>query len=104
MVGKMMTLSEPFLTPTEAARVARVSAETIRRAIRSGRLPALKRLGSTRHWIERQALDRWVKGECAAPALHSSMALADLMQQLPNLPTFQGDPVEIQQALRDEWR
>lgn len=104
MVGKVMTPSEPFLTPTEAARVARVSAETIRRAIRSGRLPALKRLGSTRYWIERQALDRWVKGECATPALHSSMALADLMQQLPELSTFQGDPVEIQQALRDEWR
>lgn len=30
--------------------------------------------------------------------------LADLMNQLPDLPSFQDEPLAIQQALRDEWR
>jgi hypothetical protein len=31
-------------------------------------------------------------------------ALADLALRLPSFPTFRGDPVEIQQAMRDEWQ
>jgi hypothetical protein len=33
-----------------------------------------------------------------------SELLADLAENLPDLPSFQGDPVAIQKALRDEWR
>jgi hypothetical protein len=29
--------------------------------------------------------------------------LADIMQELPELPTFKGDPLILQQSLRDEW-
>lgn len=96
-----MTEAAPYLTPAEAAHMARVSPETIRRAIRSGLLPSFKRPGSTRHLIERPALDRWVKGERPEP--RPSAALAELMANLPELPSFQGDPVAIQRALRDEW-
>jgi predicted CopG family antitoxin len=29
--------------------------------------------------------------------------LEDLMDSLPNLPTFKGAPMDIQRAMRDEW-
>jgi predicted CopG family antitoxin len=29
--------------------------------------------------------------------------LEDLMESLPNLPTFKGAPMDIQRAMRDEW-
>lgn len=99
-----MIESEPYMTPADAARIARVSAETIRRAIRSGALQSLKRPGSPRHLIERQTFEQWIKGRCATTALPPSITLAELMKQLPDLPAFQGDPVIIQQALRDEWQ
>jgi predicted transcriptional regulator len=30
--------------------------------------------------------------------------MTDIIDHLPNLPTFVGDPLAIQKALRDEWR
>jgi len=29
--------------------------------------------------------------------------LTDIIATLPNLPSFEGDPVAIQKAMRDEW-
>ncbi|ASF44657.1 ribbon-helix-helix domain-containing protein [Methylovulum psychrotolerans] len=30
--------------------------------------------------------------------------MADIISTLPKLPSFAGDPLTIQQAMRDEWR
>jgi len=30
--------------------------------------------------------------------------MTDIIATLPNLPTFAGDPLAIQEAMRDEWR
>ena len=38
------------------------------------------------------------------PRLTEGESLVDLMNQLSDLPSFKGDPLAIQKALRDEWR
>jgi len=39
-----------------------------------------------------------------AEALSRGESLLDLVEDLPELPSFKGNPVEIQRRLRDEWR
>ncbi len=36
-------------------------------------------------------------------ATPSNNMLADMIDSLPDLPTFKGNPLDIQKAMRDEW-
>jgi excisionase family DNA binding protein len=51
--------AEPLLTTREAAEYARVSVETIRRAVRAGDMPIAAMIGRTRR-LTRVAVDDWL--------------------------------------------
>ncbi len=53
----------PLLTTTQAAKVAGVNVETLRRAVRRGALPVAGFVGR-RPRLRREAVDAWVAGGC----------------------------------------
>jgi len=59
----------PLMTAADAARYARVNAETILRAVRAGELPVAGYVGRSAR-ISRDALDSWLatRSSAAAPA------------------------------------
>lgn len=83
-----------MLTVPEAARIAGRNPETIRRWIRSGRLPAT-RMG-TQHFIERDDLEATVDPGGSLPVPESLLRFAD--------GTLIPDPVPIVRELRDGGR
>jgi type IV secretion system protein VirD4 len=59
LAGPTVSVPEPLLTTREAAEYARVSVETIRRALRAGDMPVAAMIGRSRR-LTRGAVDGWL--------------------------------------------
>ncbi|MCB1765916.1 MAG: helix-turn-helix domain-containing protein [Candidatus Competibacteraceae bacterium] len=101
-----------LLTTQEAAEQLRVSATSLYRWRREGLGPAYILVGRKVRY-ETQAVVDWLSSRQRQPIRRRvsresppcpAESLAELMRQLPELPAFQGDPLAIQQAMRNEWR
>jgi excisionase family DNA binding protein len=63
-----MTAASPtLLTPEEAARIARCSIKTVRRAYATGALTAYRRRGSRAVLLDNQDVLAWAQGEILQP-------------------------------------
>lgn len=55
-----------LLTPSEAAKIARISVRILREHVAAGRGPMVTRLGrSSRYFIREDALNRWIEARTA---------------------------------------
>ncbi|CDH45988.1 helix-turn-helix domain-containing protein [Candidatus Contendibacter odensensis] len=89
-----------LLNTVEAAQRLRLNPQTLNRWRRQGTGPAYVRVGKKVMYQENQ-INTWLTAHREIPG--QSVALVDLALQLPRLSAFQGDPLAIQQAMRDEW-
>lgn len=64
--------AEPLMTTSEAAELARVNVETIRRAVRSGALPAAAMIGRSPR-ISALALEQWLAETAPTGAVASDV-------------------------------
>ncbi len=87
-----------LLNTQEAAQKLRLAPQTLVRWRREGAGPAFIRLGRKVMYRESQ-IANWLDVRQETPG--EPVALVDM--KLPEFPSFQGDPVAIQQAMRDEW-
>jgi excisionase family DNA binding protein len=63
----MAAASQTLLTPEEAARIARCSIKTVRRAYAAGALTAYRRRGSRAVLLDNQDVLAWARGELLQP-------------------------------------
>jgi hypothetical protein len=77
----MAAASLTLLTPVEAARIARCSIKTVRRAYATGALIAYRRRGSRAVLLDNQDVLAWARGELLQPTART----------MPNL--FESKPV-----------
>jgi len=63
----MAAASPTLLTPEEAARIARCSIKTVRRAYATGALTAYRRRGSRAVLLDNQDVLEWARGELLQP-------------------------------------
>ena len=90
-----------LLNTTEAAQRLRLNLQTLNRWRRQGTGPAYLRVGK-KVMYQADQITAWLIAQGETPG--EPEALADLTLRLPSFPTFQGDPVKMQQAMRDEWQ
>jgi hypothetical protein len=88
-----------LLNTVEAAQRLRLNPQTLNRWRRQGIGPAYLRVGK-KVMYQADQITAWLTARRETPG--EPEALADLALRLPSFPTFRGDPVEIQQAMRDE--
>jgi excisionase family DNA binding protein len=86
--------AEPFLSTAEAARVAGVHAETVRRAIKAGALSTAGHVGN-RPRMRRADVDAWVAG--GAPAIDA--LVTDAVRVRPPRLRRAGPPRRLGEAL-----
>jgi excisionase family DNA binding protein len=67
----MAAASPTLLTPEEAARIARCSIKTVRRAYAKGALTAYRRRGSRAVLLDNQDVLAWARGELLQPIGHT---------------------------------
>ena len=71
----MAAASPTLLTPEEAARIARCSIKTVRRAYATGALTAYRRRGSRAVLLDNQDVLAWARGELLQPTAHTMPSL-----------------------------
>ena len=67
----MAAASPTLLTPEEAAKIARCSIKTVRRAYANGALTAYRRRGSRAVLLDNQDVLAWARGELLQPTGHT---------------------------------
>jgi predicted DNA-binding transcriptional regulator AlpA len=87
-----------LLNTVEAAHRLRLNPQTLNRWRRQGTGPAYVRVGKKVMYLEEQ-ITTWLAAHREIPG--EPEALADM--KLPLFPSFAGDPVALQRAMRDEW-
>lgn len=87
-----------LLTTMEAAQRLRLNPQTLNRWRRQGTGPAYVRVGKKILYLEEQIM-AWLTAHRETPG--EPEALAEM--KLPLFPSFTGDPVTLQRAMRDEW-
>lgn len=66
----------------------------------------LNQLMEREHIDAMQLVKQALAGYCGAQKAgneDSQELMTDIIEHLPNIPTFVGDPLAIQKVLRDEW-
>lgn len=97
-------MSERPLSVREAADAVGVSVDAIRRAYRSGNLPAYRPSGQTKVLIRREDLDAWAFGDDSRVAPRSAAGLRSVDAGRPRRPSSRGSRGQAEPGSVDRLR